>query len=82
MGQAQDQDQTQDLDMHRSPAPSVADAAASSSAETVAAIDRAIAKNDDPAVDEILDDAASAADKTVSRVGWLRGFLHRISRSA
>jgi hypothetical protein len=73
MGQAQDQD------THESAAPSVADAAASSSAETVAAIDRAITENDDPAVGEILDDAALAADKTVSRVGWLRSFLHRIS---
>jgi len=77
MGQAQDQDQD-----HESAAPLVADAAASSSAETVEAIDRAIARNDDPAVGEILDDAALAADKTVSRVGWLRGFLHRLfSRS-
>ena len=75
--------QVQDRDAHESAAPSVADAAASSSAETVAAIDRAIAENDDPAVGEILDDAALAADKTLSRVGWLRGFLHRLfSRSA
>jgi hypothetical protein len=65
------------------PAPSIADAAAASSAETVAAIDRAAAVNDDPEVGAILDDAAVAADQTVSRVGWLRAFLHRIfSRSA
>jgi hypothetical protein len=77
MGQGEGQD------THESAAQSVADAAASSSAETVAAIDRAIAKNDDPAVGEILDDAAMAADQTVSRVGWLRSFLHRhFSRSA
>jgi hypothetical protein len=62
----------------RSPAPSVADAAAASSAETAAAIDRAAAVNDDPQVGEALADAAASADKTVSRVGWLRGFLHRI----
>jgi hypothetical protein len=76
-------EQVNDQDRHESAAPSVADAAASSSAETVAAIDRAIAKNDDPVVGEILDDAALAADKTLSRVGWVRGFLHRLfSRSA
>jgi hypothetical protein len=75
--------QVQDQDAHESAAPTVADAAASSSAETAAAIDRAIVENDDPAVGEILDDAALAADKTLSRVGWLQGFLHRLlSRSA
>jgi hypothetical protein len=63
-----------------SPAPSVADAAAASSAETAAAIDRAAAKNDDPEVGAILDHAAIAADQTVNRVGWLRGFLDRVFR--
>jgi hypothetical protein len=59
------------------PSPSIADAAAASSAETAAAIDRAAAVNDDPAVGEILEHAALKADQTVSRVGWLRRFLHR-----
>ena len=63
-----------------SPAPSVADAAAASSAETAAAIDRATAVNDDPEVGAALADAAVVADQTVSRVGWLRGFLHRLFR--
>jgi hypothetical protein len=58
--------------------PLVADAAAASSAETAAAIDRAAELNDDPEVGEILEDAAMQADKTVSRVGWLSGFLHRL----
>ena len=40
--------QVQDQDAHESAAPTVADAAASSSAETAAAIDRAIVENDDP----------------------------------
>jgi hypothetical protein len=56
----------------------VGDAAAASSLETVDAIDKAAAINDDPEVAKILDDAAMSADKTVSRVGWLRGFLHRL----
>jgi hypothetical protein len=59
------------------------DAAAASSLETVDAIDKAAAINDDPEVGKILDHAAMSADKTVSRVGWLQGFLHRLfSRSA
>jgi len=61
----------------------IADAAADSSADTAAAIDRAAEVNEDPEVGEILDHAAMAADQTVSRVGWLRSFLHRFfARSA
>jgi hypothetical protein len=68
---------------HEAVSPLVADAAAASSAETVAAIERAAAINDDPEVGEILDQAVAKADQTVSRVGWLRGFLHRLfGRSA
>lgn len=63
-----------------SPAPSVADAAAASSAETAAAIDRAAEVNEDPQVEALLADAAVSADQTASRVGWLRGFLHRLFR--
>ena len=66
-----------------SPAPLVATAAEASSAETAAAIDRAAAINEDPEVAEVLDQAALAADQTVSRVGWLRSFLRRLfERSA
>ena len=60
-----------------SSSPMIADAAEASSVETAVAIDRAAAINDDPQVAEALDQAALAADQTVSRVGWLRGFLHR-----
>jgi hypothetical protein len=57
--------------------PRIADAAAVSADESAAAIERAAAVNEDPEVGEILDHAAMAAEQTVSRVGWLRGFLHR-----
>jgi len=63
--------------------PRVADAAAASADESAAAIERAAAVNEDPEVGEILDHAAIAADQTVSRVGWLRGLVHRFfDRSA
>ena len=55
----------------------VADAAVASSSETTEAIDRAAAKNDDPEVAEALDEASVAAELTASRVGWLRGLVHR-----
>ena len=60
------------------PAPLIAGAAAASSAETADAIDRAAAKNEDPEVAAILDDAALNADKTVSRVSWLRRIVDRV----
>lgn len=67
----------------RSDAPVIADAAETSSVETAVAIDRAVAINDDPEVAEALDQAALAADQTVSRVGWLRSLLRRLfARSA
>jgi hypothetical protein len=63
--------------------PRIADAAAVSAEESAAAIERAAAVNEDPEVGEILDHAALAADQTVSRVDWLRAFLHRLfGRSA
>ena len=60
------------------PAQLIAGAAAASSAETADAIDRAADKNEDPEVAAILDDAALNADKTVSRVSWLRRFVDRL----
>ena len=60
------------------PAQLIAGAAAASSAETADAIDRAAAKNEDPEVAAILDDAALNADKTVSRVSWLRRIVDRL----
>jgi len=60
------------------PAQLIAGAAAVSSAETADAIDRAADKNQDPEVAAILDDAALNADKTVSRVSWLRRIVDRL----
>ena len=58
--------------------PLIAGSAEASSVETAAAIDQAVEKNDDPEVAAILDDAALAAQQTVSRVGWLRRTLNRL----
>jgi hypothetical protein len=55
----------------------VADAAEAASEETADAIEEAAERNDDPEVADALDDAAVKADKTTSRVGWLRRLLHR-----
>jgi len=60
------------------PAQLITGAAAASSAETADAIDRAADKNQDPEVAAILDDAALNADKTVSRVSWLRRIVDRL----
>lgn len=54
-----------------------ADAAHSAAEQTVAAIDEAAKVNDDPAVAEVLADAAVKADQASFRVGWLRRMLHR-----
>jgi hypothetical protein len=56
----------------------VAQAAQASADDTAAAIDEAASINEDPAVARALDDAAMQADKTSSRVGWLRGFVSRV----
>lgn len=58
--------------------PLVAGSAEASSAQAAAAIDQAAEKNEDPEVAEILDDAALAAQQTVSRVGWLRRTVDRL----
>ncbi|MGH2631678.1 MAG: hypothetical protein ACRDHI_14125 [Actinomycetota bacterium] len=54
-----------------------ADSAHAASIETADAIDEAATVNDDPAVAEALEDAALKADQAKSRMGWLRGLLHR-----
>ena len=54
-----------------------ADAASASAERTIEAIDDAAAKNDDPEVARILDEAALSADTTASRVSWLRHVLRR-----
>jgi hypothetical protein len=59
-------------------AETVVEAASVSSERTADAIDRAVEKNDDPEVAAILDDAATNADTTVSRVGWLRHAVRRL----
>ncbi|MEX1265269.1 MAG: hypothetical protein WEE66_15310 [Actinomycetota bacterium] len=60
-----------------------ADSAHSAAEQTVAAIDEAAKVNDDPAVAEVLADAAVKADQASFRVGWLRRLLHRrLPRSA
>jgi len=58
--------------------PLIAGSAEASSVEAAAAIDAAAEKNEDPEVAEMLDDAALAAQQTVSRVGWLRRTLDRL----
>jgi len=60
------------------PEHTVADAASAAAEETVAAIDAAAHENRDPVVAKALDDAALKADKTVSRVGWLRALVRRL----
>jgi hypothetical protein len=56
----------------------VADAASAAADETVEAIDAAAQENRDPVVAKALDDAALKADKTVTRVGWLRALVRRL----
>jgi hypothetical protein len=60
------------------PERAVADAAAAAADETVEAIEAAAKENRDPVVGKALDDAAIKADKTVSRVGWLRALVRRL----
>ena len=55
----------------------IAQAAEAAADETVEAIDTAAKLNEDPDVGRALEDAALKADKTTSRVGWLRGFVNR-----
>jgi hypothetical protein len=60
------------------PEHTVADAATAAAEETADAIDVAAQENRDPIVARALDDAALKADKTVSRVGWLRALMRRL----
>jgi len=66
------------VDIEENPEHTVADAAGAAAEETVDAIDAAAEKNRDPVVAKALDDAALKADKTVSRVGWLRALVRRL----
>ena len=56
----------------------VAEAGLASSQETVAKVELAAEMNEDPAVADVLEEAAVAADSTASRVGWLRSALKRL----
>ncbi|HEX3300099.1 MAG TPA: hypothetical protein VHW68_08305 [Actinomycetota bacterium] len=60
------------------PEHTVAEAASAAAEETVEAIEVAAQENRDPVVAKALDDAALKADKTVSRVGWLRALIRRL----
>jgi hypothetical protein len=70
------------VDTNEIHAPLVADGAAAASAQTADALKRAEEKNEDPAVAEALEDASIAADTTLTRVGWVRTFLHRLFGSS
>jgi hypothetical protein len=54
------------------------DASLASSEETVDKVETAAEMNEDPALAEVLEDAAIAADATATRVGWLRSLLKRL----
>ena len=64
------------VDTEERPEHVVADAAGAAAEETAEAIDA------DPVVAKALDDAAMKADKTVSRVGWLRALVRRLVPTA
>ena len=64
------------------PEHTVADAASAAAEETADAIEVAAEQNRDPVVAKALDDAALKADKTVSRVGWLRALIRRLVPSS
>jgi hypothetical protein len=66
------------MSQEHSQIPIVAGAAEASSVEAVEAIHEAAAENDDPQVAQALDHAATAAEKTVARVGWLRSVIDRL----
>lgn len=55
-----------------------ADAAMAATEKTADAIEPAAERTDDPIVAEALDEAATHADTTMSRVGWLRGAMRRV----
>jgi hypothetical protein len=64
------------------PEDTVAEAATAAAEETADAIEVAAKENRDPVVAKALDDAALKADKTVSRVGWLRALIRRLVPSS
>lgn len=61
-----------------SPVDQVAEAAVGSAEATSDAIRQAADVNEDPAVAEVLQEAAVHAETTVGRVGWLRSFIRRL----
>jgi inorganic triphosphatase YgiF len=67
-----------DVVSEEQPEHTVAEAASAAAEETAEAIQVAAEENRDPVVARALDDAALKADKTVSRVGWLRALLRRL----
>jgi hypothetical protein len=56
------------------------EAARTATEDTADAIERAAEKNDDPAVGEILDEAALHAETAVVRVSWLQRLIDRLLR--
>ena len=66
------------VDAEHRKADAVAGAAADASERTVDAIERAAEENDDPAVAQALEEAATHAGTAATRVGWLRNLIRRV----
>jgi len=58
------------------PEAAVANAAYTSAVDAEQAIEEAVRRNDDPRVDQALQQATVHVQSTVGRTGWLRNFLH------
>lgn len=58
------------------PEAAVANAAYISAVGAEQAIEEAVRRNDDPRVDQALQQATLQVQSTVGRTGWLRNFLH------
>ena len=54
------------------------EAAVTSASATADAVSVAAEKNEDSEVAEALEEAATQADLTIGRVGWLRSWIHRL----
>ena len=67
--------ETAETSLELSLEPVVAEAAYQSAEATVDAVEKAAEENDDPAVAEALDTAATEAGATAGRLGWLRNRL-------
>jgi hypothetical protein len=59
------------------PEAAVANAAYTSAVGAEQAIEEAVRRNDDPHVDQALQQATVHVQSTVGRTGWLRTFLHK-----